>query len=77
MQKRWNELSPLMRIAIVKITVLDAGLRCWALADLAHRPQNQVTGSKTAWAIGLAFVNSVGALPATYLLWARRRAPSS
>ncbi len=72
MHKHWNELSPLMRIAIVKITVLDVGLRCWALADLVHRPPEQVKGSKTAWAIGLAFVNSAGVLPAAYLLWARQ-----
>nr|NLI50093.1 hypothetical protein [Propionibacterium sp.] len=70
-KKRWNELSPVARIAIVKLAVLDVGLKCWALADLVNRPQSQVKGSKTAWAIALTLVNSAGVLPATYLAWAR------
>jgi len=70
--KAWEDLSPLTRVAIVKLGVLDLGLRAWALVDLAKRPQEQVKGSKTAWTLALAFVNSVGVLPAAYLLGARR-----
>ena len=71
-KKRWSELSPVTRAGIVTGAVLDVGLKCWALADLVNRPQGQVKGSKTAWTLALAFVNSVGVLPAAYLLGARR-----
>lgn len=71
-KKRWSELSPVTRAGIVTGAVLDVGLKCWALADLVNRPQGQVKGSKTAWAIALTIVNSVGVLPSTYLVWARK-----
>ena len=71
-EKRWSELSPVMRAVIVKLVVLDVGLKCWALADLVSRPQNQVKGSKTAWAIALTISSSAAVLPATYLTWARK-----
>ena len=71
-KKQWHELSFLTRIAIVKLVVLDVGLRVWALADLAHRPKEQVKGSKTAWALALSVVSSVGILPAIYLTKGRR-----
>lgn len=72
--ERWSDLSPLTRIAIVKVAVLDVGLRGWALADLARRPQAEVKGSKAGWAVALAVVSSAGILPAAYLLRARRAA---
>jgi hypothetical protein len=71
-RKRWSELSLMTRAAIVKLVVLDVGMKCWALADLVNRPQSRVKGSKTGWAIALTIVNSVGLLPATYLAWARK-----
>ena len=71
-RKRWSELSPVTRAVMVKLAVLDIGLRGWALADLLNRPQDQVKGSKTAWAIALTIVSSAGVLPATYLAWARK-----
>lgn len=70
--KQWSELSPLKRVAIVKLVVLDLGLRTWALIDLAHRPKNEVRGSKTVWALALTVVSSVGILPAIYLTRARK-----
>lgn len=72
-KKRWSELSPVTRAVIVKLGVLDVGLKCWALADLVKRPQGQVKGSKAAWAIGITLLGSVGVLPAIYLAWARQR----
>ena len=71
MNKNWSELSPVVRLAIVKVALLDVGLKCWALADLVNRPQDQVKGSKTAWAVALTLVNSVGVLPVVYLTRAR------
>jgi len=69
---RWSKLSPTTRAAVVSVAVLDVGLRCWALVDLVKRPKDEVTGSKTAWAIALATVSSAGLLPAAYLAWARK-----
>lgn len=70
--QHWSELSPLKRVAIVKLVVLDLGSRTWALIDLAHRPKNQVRGSKTVWALALTLVSSVGILPTIYLTRARK-----
>ena len=72
-KKSWSELSPVTRAAIVKMALLDVGLKAWALADLVNRPQEQVKGSKTVWAVALTLVNSVGVLPAAYLACARKR----
>lgn len=52
--------------------MLEVALRAGALADLAQRPQDQVKGSKSAWAVALAVVNSAGVLPGAYLTCARR-----
>ena len=71
-KKRWSELSPVTRAVIVKLAVLDVGLKCWALADLVNRPRVR-SGSKAAWAIALTLLGSVGVLPAIYLAWARQR----
>ncbi len=71
-KKRWSELSPVTRAVIVKLAVLDIGLKAWALADLVNRPQRQVKGSKAGWAVALTLVGSAGVVPATYLAWARR-----
>jgi len=73
-KKRWSEQSPATRGAIISIGLLDAGLRAWALADLVKRPPKHVKGTKTAWAIALAFVNSAGVVPTIYLAWARKAA---
>lgn len=56
---------------LVAIASVDLALRAWALADLATRSQDRVRGPKAAWALGLSVVNSVGLLPAAYLLWGR------
>lgn len=72
-KKRWSELSPMSRTAIVSGAVVDVALRCWALVDLVNRPKEQVRGSKAAWAIGLGLVSSVGMLPTAYLVCGRRR----
>jgi len=71
-KKRWGDLSPTKRRAIITFGVLDVALRAWALADLAQRPQDQVRGSKSVWAVALAVVSSIGILPGAYLTYARR-----
>ncbi|KRE61345.1 hypothetical protein [Nostocoides sp. Soil756] len=71
-RRRWQDLPPQGRAALVGVAALDAGLRAWALADLRTRPGAQVAGPKAAWAVALAVVSSAGVLPAAYLLWGRR-----
>jgi len=63
--------NPVARGLLAGVAVLDATLRAWAIADLVNRSDDQVRGSKTRWAVGLAAVNSAGLLPAAYLLWGR------
>lgn len=73
-RKRWQDLSPTAKGAIALGAAVDAGLRAWAGADLAGRSRDEVNGPKWAWATGLAVVNSVGVLPAVYLLVGRKAA---
>ncbi|MFT3860274.1 DUF5652 family protein [Micropruina sp.] len=60
------------RRVLVAVATADLALRAWALADLAARPQQKVRGPKAGWALALSVVNSVGLLPAAYLLWGRQ-----
>ena len=71
--KRWRDMSPGAKTALLVAGSVDLGLRAWALIDLKNRPQEQVRGSKRGWAIALATVNSTGILPTVYLSWARKR----
>lgn len=74
MAKPWAALSSLQRAAIFAIGSVDAGLRLWALTDLARRPNSEITGGKWLWGAALAAVNSAGLLPTLYLRWARHAA---
>ena len=71
-KKRWSELSPATRRAITIGATVDMTLRAVAIADLVKRPQSQVKGSKTLWAIALAVIGSVGLVPVAYLAWGRQ-----
>lgn len=66
-----SEQSPWKRRAALTVAVADAALRAWALADLARRDASEVRGPKPVWAVALTLANTVGVLPATYLLWGR------
>ncbi|UQE74404.1 hypothetical protein MYK68_17025 [Gordonia sp. PP30] len=70
-KKKWCDLSTAQRSAIVVGAAVDAGLRVWALGDLAGRAPSEVNGPKWLWATGLSVVNSAGVLPAAYLLTGR------
>jgi hypothetical protein len=70
--KRWNELDPKLRQAILLGGAVEAGLKIAALIDLAQRPRRQIRGSKGRWAAAITFVNSAGAVPIAYLLRGRR-----
>lgn len=70
-KRSWNDLSPRAKTAIVATAAVDAGLRAWALADLAGRDDAEVRGPKKLWGLGLGTVTSAGVLPAAYLLLGR------
>ncbi|TDU91920.1 phospholipase D-like protein [Kribbella voronezhensis] len=71
--KRWSELDPRVRQAILLGGAFEAGLKVAALVDLAQRPRSDIRGSKAAWAVALTLVNSGGVVPIVYLLRGRRR----
>ena len=72
MTKRWNDLDPRVRQAVLLAGAFEAGLKVAALIDLAQRPRLEIRGSKAAWASALVLVNSGGAVPIVYLLRGRR-----
>jgi hypothetical protein len=71
-KRRWSELEPRQRQALVAVGVLDTVLKAAALIDLARRPQERVRGSKTWWAVAISVVNAAGAVPLAYFLRGRR-----
>ena len=71
-KKRWRDLSPRTRKAILIGGTIDGALRIAALVDLKGRTDEQLNGSRTTWKRSLLFVNSAGILPAAYFLKARR-----
>ncbi len=71
-KKRWSELSPKAKVAIVAVAAVDAGLRAWALRDLAGRDAAHVNGPKWVWVGALGTLSTSGIAPAAYLLIGRR-----
>jgi hypothetical protein len=71
-KKRWSDLDPRLRQAILLGGAFEAGLKVAALIDLAQRPRRDIRGPKAAWAAALALVNSGGVVPIVYLLRGRR-----
>ena len=71
-KKRWSELDPRVRQAVMVAGAVEAGLKIAALIDLARRPARQVRGSKAVWAAAIALVNAAGAVPVAYFLRGRR-----
>jgi hypothetical protein len=74
-KKRWQDLSPRARIAIVIGAVVDAVLKAFALQDLRKRPAAEIRGPKPLWAVVVAVSNSAGVVPLIYLVFGRRKAP--
>jgi hypothetical protein len=76
-RKRWNELDPRVREALLVAAAFEAGLKVASLIDLAQRPADEVRGSKAVWAATLLVANSGGIVPIVYLLRGRRREPKA
>ena len=72
-KRRWNELEPRTRRAIVVVGAVEGALKIAALIDLARRPAKDVRGSKAWWAAAVSLINSLGAVPIAYFVWGRRR----
>ncbi|MBM9458579.1 hypothetical protein JK386_01545 [Nocardioides sp. zg-536] len=73
MAKRWSDLSPRARKAIVVVAGVDGALRTAALVDLRRRDAREVNGSRRLWTAALATVSSAGVVPVVYFLRGRRR----
>jgi hypothetical protein len=71
-RKRWDDLDPRLRQALMLAGAVEAGLKIAALIDLAPRPAAEVRGSKAAWAAAITVVNAAGAVPLAYFLRGRR-----
>jgi hypothetical protein len=69
-KKRWSDLSPGQRRAIVASGIVELGMKAAALADLRRRPAEEIRGSKSLWA-ALQVVNFFG--PLAYFAFGRRR----
>ena len=72
-KKRWGELDPRIRQAIMLGGAFEAGLKIAALIDLAQRPCRDIHGSQAGWAAAIVLVNSAGLVPILYFLRGRRR----
>jgi hypothetical protein len=70
-RKRWSDLSPRARRAIVVVGMAEAALKAAMLMDLRHRTPEQVKGSKRLWGWS-ALVNSAGLIPISYFLFGRK-----
>ncbi len=70
-RRRWSELSPRQRTAVLALGWLQLSPAAAAARDLASRPVAAVNGPKAAWAVVTA-VSWVG--PLTFFRWGRRSA---
>lgn len=71
-RRKWDELSPRARRLIIVGAAFEGALKVAALVDLVRRPAAEVRGSKAGWAVAIALVNSVGAVPIVYFTYGRR-----
>ncbi len=69
-KKRWSELSPAAKTAIVVGSVVELVVTTIALRDLVRRRADEVRGPKVCWGLAL-FVQPIGS--PLYLLVGRRR----
>ena len=70
--RRWSDLSPRARRALVAVGTVETALKVAALVDLARRPAAEVRGSKRRWATAIVLVSSAGVLPLGYFIVGRQ-----
>ena len=66
--KKWHDLGPRQRRAIMVGGTVQAALALSAWYDLSHRPQELVNGPKALWTLAIA-INFVG--PIAYFRFGR------
>lgn len=69
MNKKWRDLTPGQRGAILVAGSIEVTLTAMAARDLWSRPAEQIRGRKGLWWLGI-FVQPLG--PVAYLLAGRR-----
>jgi len=70
--RRWKDLSPRSRAALIAGAAVQFALLGAALADLRRRSPDEVNGPRKLW-VAVSFVNFVG--PLAYFVLGRRRHP--
>jgi hypothetical protein len=68
--RRWADLSPRGRTAVLTLATVQLSLAATAWTDLVRRPAREVNGPKGLWALVIA-INFVG--PVAYFRWGHRR----
>ena len=69
-KKRWSDLSPSQRRAIIGAGIVQNSLLIAALVDIRRRPAKKVRGGKRLWAAA-SFVSWVG--PIAWFTYGRKR----
>jgi hypothetical protein len=69
-RRRWHELPPRDRGAIILLGAVQAALLAAALRDVIRRPSRELTAPKPVW-VAACFVNFLG--PIAYFVMGRRR----
>jgi hypothetical protein len=69
-RRRWSDLSPFQQKAVIAAVCIELPLTAVAWVDLVRRPDAEVCGPKSRWAVAL-LVQPVG--PIAYLTFGVRR----
>ena len=69
-KKRWSDLSPASRRAIIAAGIVQNSLLVATLVDLRRRPAKKIRGDKRLWTAA-AFVSWIG--PLSYFSYGRKR----
>ncbi len=75
-KKQWSDLSERTRTLIILGAIFEGILKVIALIDLVRRPASEIRGSKARWVSAVISINSLGAVPAAYLLYGRKPEPT-
>jgi hypothetical protein len=71
--KKWSDLTAREKAPFVLRGIVQFALLAEALADIYHRPAEEINGSKWLWS-AVALVNFMGIGPIAYFLFGRKRA---
>ena len=73
-RRKWSELSSFQQTALLTAVCIELSLTATAWVDLLRRPDVEVRGPKSRWALAL-LIQPVG--PIAYLTVGVRREPDS